>query len=69
MQGDADRATNAAKIVVGEGQAQRGPVFSHFLLKAFVRLVSLLICIRIVRFWRSTIDVQTRYPALDRNRK
>jgi hypothetical protein len=33
--------------------------FSTFLLKAFVRRVNLRMLIRIVRFWRSTYDVET----------
>lgn len=30
----------------------------NFLLKAFVNRVNLRMCIRIVRFWRSTYDVE-----------
>ena len=51
---------NAAEIVIGKVQGDGSPQVLHFLEKALVSLVSLRICIRIVRFWRSICDVQIR---------
>jgi hypothetical protein len=49
--GNANRAVNAAKVVIGEVQAESAVQwFSHFFEKAFVKRVSLRICIRIVSF-------------------
>ena len=51
---------NAAKIVVGKMQGTEGSaafMFSSFFENAFVRRVNLRSCMRTVKFWRSTCEV------------
>ncbi len=52
------RAVNSAEVLKGDVQAKHGPKFSHFFAAPFVSRVRPGICIRTVRFWVRTIDVQ-----------
>jgi hypothetical protein len=49
---------NPAEIVVGEVQAVGRPQILPFLREGVVNRVRRRICTRMVRFWRSTWDVQ-----------
>jgi hypothetical protein len=50
----AQRLMNPAKVVVHEWSATACSKFSSFFEKAFVSRVNRRICIRMVKFWRST---------------
>jgi hypothetical protein len=56
----AKRLIDAAEVVISKWSASAAQRFSHFLLKAFLSRVNLRICMRIVRFFRSTRVLQTR---------
>jgi len=56
---DAGRG-GAAKVVPGEVQRDGGAEVRRFFKKAFVSRVKRRMCLRIVRFWRSTPEVLIR---------
>jgi len=57
--GHAQGLVDAAEVVPHEVQATAASRFSTLLLRAFVRRVKQRMDTRIVRFWRSTKDVET----------
>ena len=58
---------DAGEIVDMKCSATAAAWFSTFLLNAFVRRVNLRMDVRIVRFWRSTYDVEMCFGLVSLN--